>query len=123
MAEKRKLVFVQPDKEYPPFWDFEKDYGADDILKWDAEPTLEEIVRVCDYDAENCNAHDFVGTHRLLGSLLFRTVGREKATEIFHKIATFGGLHSMAGLSGRKSAYVALGVGQEGRDWDGKFKE
>lgn len=123
MAEKRKLVFVKPDADYPPVWKFEDSYNRADIVPHDAPPTLEEIVRVCDQDAENCNAHDFVGAHRLLVAVLFRSVGRAKATEIFLEIAGMGGLHSMNGLCGRKDAFLALKVGVSGHDWDGVYKE
>ena len=83
--------------------------------------TLEALVSLCDRAAEDCNAHDFVGTHRLLGAVLHSLHGRKKATETMLFIAEREGLHGMSGLCGREDAYGELGVGELGRDWHGSF--
>ena len=41
-----------------------------------SDATLEELVQLCDQDAEDRNAHDFCSAHRLLGAVLFRCYGR-----------------------------------------------
>lgn len=86
------------------------------------ESTLEELVGLCDQSAESCNAHDFCGTHRLLGSLLFKRYGRESATETMLAIALYGGLHGMSGVCSDGDAYKDLGVGKAGHDWHGSYK-
>lgn len=88
--------------------------GADDA-------TLEELVRLCDQDAENRNAHDFCGTHRLLGAVLYRQYGREAATATMREIAFLGGLHGMSGVCSGPDAYRELNVGEAGSDWDGTY--
>lgn len=84
--------------------------------------SLEELVGLCDHGAENCNAHEFVGTHRLLGAVLFRSIGREHATEIMAEIAIRGGLDGMNGACGQDDSYAEFGVGEAGYDWDGKYE-
>lgn len=86
------------------------------------EATLEELVELCDQDAEGINAHDFCGTHRLLGAVLFRRVGRGTATIIMRDIAERRGLHGMGGMCGTPDSYKELGVGEGGRGWSGKYK-
>src|SRR5512134_207156 len=77
-----------------------------------ADATLEELVELCDHDAENRNAHDFCGVHRLLGAVLFRRYGRESATATMAEIALLGGLQGMAGVCSEGDAYEELNVGQ-----------
>jgi hypothetical protein len=86
------------------------------------DATLEELVELCDHNAEAVNAHDYCGTHRLLGAVLYRSLGRVEATVIMLKIATFGGLHGMNGVCTSGDAYKELGVGESGCDWDGKYE-
>jgi hypothetical protein len=86
------------------------------------DATLEELVDLCDHDAENKNAHDFCGSHRLLGAILFRRYGRESATDTMREIALFGGLQGMSGVCSDGDAYEELGVGENGRDWGGKYE-
>ncbi len=85
------------------------------------DATLEELVELCDRGAENCNAHDFCGSHRLLGSLLHRHVGRKMATEIMLDIAMYGGQHGMGGVCTVGHAYGDLNVGEINHDWDGEY--
>ena len=85
------------------------------------DATLEELVEVCDQDAESCNAHDFCGSHRLLGSLLHKHLGRAKATEIMLDIARYGGQHGMGGICRSGDAYRDLNVGKNGFDWTGSY--
>jgi len=85
------------------------------------DATLEELVRLCDQMAENRNAHDFVGVHRLLGAVLFRQYGRMAATRTMMEIASLGGLDRMNGVACDEDAYAELGVGESGRDWDGSY--
>lgn len=92
------------------------------VKRKDAEhATLEELVHLCDQDAENINAHDFVGAHRLLGAVLYRQLGRETATVVMRDIAYRRGLHGMSGICGTRDSYADLGVGQNGRDWGGNY--
>lgn len=98
-----------------------KVYGKAKIVSTGGEDaTLEELVRLCDQDAEDRNAHDFCGIHRLLGAVLYRRYGRDSATETMLDIAQFGGIHGMGGFFDG-DAYAELGVGQAGHDWDGAY--
>jgi hypothetical protein len=95
-----------------------------EVLADDASTaTLEELVELCDQDAESCNSHPFVGTHRILGAVLFRQYGRESATKTMLFIAERKGLHTMSGdqVPDEQTAYEELGVGQSGYDWLGDY--
>lgn len=87
------------------------------------DATLEELVGLCDHDAENRNAHDFCGVHRLLGAILIRNFGRQSATIAMRDIAQRGGLQGMAGICCESDSYGDLGVGEQGRDWNGTYEE
>lgn len=92
------------------------------VLRKDAiKATLEELVELCDRDAENINAHDFVGCHRLLGRVLFERAGRHTATQIMRFIAERRGLHGLNGVCGIPDSYGELDVGTNGRDWSGNY--
>lgn len=105
-----------------PHITYEKPPKAELVSNGD-DATLEELAELCDQDAENWNAHDFCGSHRLLASLLHRHCGRGKATEIMLDVAKYGGQHGMAGICRSGNAYADLKVGKCGHDWDGKFPE
>lgn len=97
-------------------------YGDAQVLSTGGgDATLEELVALCDHDAENRNAHDFCGTHRLLGAILFRSYGRESATKTMLEIALHGGLQGMSGVCQEGDAYMEYGVGKAGHDWDGTY--
>jgi hypothetical protein len=82
------------------------------------DATLEQLADLCDNQAEQINAHDYVGTHRLLAAVLYRHVGRETATAILRDIAELGGLHAMNGVCGEPDAYGELGVPEPWKEWD-----
>ncbi len=114
--------FLSKYGEAIPYLTYEEP-GSDDKLigRGGADATLEELVGLCDHDAENCNAHDFCGSHRLLGAILYRHLGRSQATNIMLDIARHGGQHGMGGICSKGSAYIELGVGKNGFDWDGNY--
>jgi hypothetical protein len=91
------------------------------LTRGGADATLEELVGLCDHHAENVNAHDFYGAHRLLGAVLFRHLGRELATKIMLDIAMRGGLSGMSGVCEDGDSFEDLGVGKAGHDWDGTY--
>ena len=106
-----------------PFISYDEDISEKGkILSTGGEDaTLEELVGMCDQDAESCNAHDFCGSHRLLGAVLHKHLGRAKATEIMLDIAKYGGQHGMGGICRDGDAYEDLKVGKNGFDWHGKY--
>ena len=107
-----------------PFYTYNgEDFGESKIIGSGDDVSAEQLAGLCDHDAENCNAHDFVGTHRLLGSLLCRMLGRLEATKIMLEIAERRGLHGMSGLCGLADSYADLAVGEAGHDWDGTFRK
>ena len=79
---------------------------------WDS--TIEEIAELMDRDAEDCNAHDFAGVHRLLAAVLLKdfqpttsiseTWKNNQVKYFMVKIAMRGGLHSMNGVCGREDS-------------------
>src|SRR5947208_10047142 len=82
-----------------PYLTYYEPSGNDELMSaGGADATLEELVQLCDQDAESINAHDFCGVHRLLGAVLFRKLGRTTATDIMLDIARRGGLHRMNGV-------------------------
>jgi len=110
-----------------PYLTYEKpNKKAGDIIlsRGGTDATLEELVALCDHDAENQNAHDFCGSHRLLGAVLYRLVGRQLATAVMLDIAQRGGQHGMGGVGNgpiHGHSYKDLGVGKSGYDWDGSY--
>lgn len=74
-------------------------------------------------DAEQTNAHEFCGMHRLLGAVLYQQHGRQGATQTMLRIAKLGGLHGMGGIGSDTDAYELLGVGKAGNDWYGSYGE
>lgn len=111
------VPYLTYEKPFPP-----EDAGGPRVVSEDGQDaTLEELVELCDHAAENCNAHEYCGTHRLLGAVLYRKLGRQIATELMLDIATRGGLHGMAGIYSRSDSYGDLDVGKNGHDWDGNY--
>ncbi len=99
----------------------DKNFGDKLISKGGDDATLEELVGLCDHDAEGRNVHDFCGSHRLLGGVLYRILGRRLATQIMLDIARRGGQHGMGGIGVSGDAYKDLGVGECEYDWDGNY--
>lgn len=105
-----------------PYLTYETPFPPDEVISTGAaDATLEELVDLCDHDAENINAHEFCGTHRLMGAVLYHKVGRTAATGIMLDIASRGGLHRMSGVCTRTDSYAELGVGQNGHEWSGQY--
>ncbi len=104
-----------------PFLTFQTRNAGDKPAGTIGDATLEEIVYFLDRDAEDCNAHDFIGVHRLLCAVLVNRIGKAHAKTIIVDIAQHGGLHSMNGVCGRRDSYKELGVGPARRYWVGKF--
>lgn len=115
---------VQTDDEPVSFLIYDKPLKGDEVISTGAaDATLEELVGLCDHDAESVNAHDFCGSHRVLGGLLYRQTGRETATKLMREIALRGGLHGMNGVCTDNDAYEEFGVGENGKDWFGTYGE
>ncbi len=95
--------------------------GASQGLAPNEMLTLESLADLCDQQAESCNAHDFVMSHRALAALLFQEVGRKAATKIMMRISRYEGLPGMTGVCGMgddKLASSELGVRTDGwHDW------
>lgn len=117
--------YVEATGEAVPYLTYEKPCPPEDKVVGEgaSDASLEELVGLCDHDAESRNAHDFCGTHRLLGAVLFRKLGRDVATEIFRDIALRGGLQGMSGVCCESDSYAELGVGKCGHDWNGSYGE
>jgi hypothetical protein len=97
-------------------------YGKAKIVsKGGRDATLEELVQLCDHDAEDRNAHEFCGAHRLLAAVLYSRYRRESATATMLEIALLGGLQGMTGICSKGDAYEELGVGEFGHDWSGTY--
>jgi hypothetical protein len=105
-----------------PYLTYEEPYVDDELVSSGAaDATLEELVQLCDQDAESVNAHDFCGAHRVLGGLLYRETGRANATNLMREIALRRGLHGMNGVCVKGDAYEEFGVGKNGYDWNGTY--
>lgn len=115
--------FDESTGECIPVLTYEKPFKKADVVSTGGDDgTLEELVQLCDQHAESLNAHEFCGTHRLLGAVLFNQVGRKKATKILLDIARRGGLHRMSGVCCSTDSFRELKVGEYGRDWNGQYK-
>jgi hypothetical protein len=65
------------------------------------EITLERICLMLDRNAESCNAHDYVGAHRLLCALLIIECGEQMAFKVMRRLASIEGIHGLTGCRGR----------------------
>ena len=65
-----------------------------------ADMTMERVVELLDMNAEAINAHDFVGCHQRLASLLTNTVGPRKALDVMRRLARHQGLHGLVNACG-----------------------
>lgn len=114
---KKEVVIVHNSEES----DFYLDYKDEIILQegdeiGDSIP-LKALADFCDQYAESRNNHEFCGTHRLLAIILFKQVGKDKATSIMKEIAEYGGLDGMSGIQ-HASAFGDLGIKSCWSDWD-----
>lgn len=78
---------------------------------------LRELADYLDQRAEDANAHDFVGCHRLLAKLLFDHLGLVSAGQVMYGIAEHGGLNGMNGVCGANSAFKKLKVSPPWNEW------
>lgn len=120
---RHEIIKVHYSGDDEPYWDYLDSFNEHEVIvsRNPSDATIEELCKMCDRKAESSNAHDFVGTHRLLGSLLFRNLGRVEATKVMLDISLYGGLSAMSGICTDSDAYGDLAVGEAGRDWDGEF--
>lgn len=65
------------------------------VAKDAATATLDDLVELCDGDAENCDCHEFVGVHRKLAKMLTNKFGVKDARDVMLSIAKRRGLHGM----------------------------
>ena len=96
---------------------------VDDIIDEQPIMKLEELVQMCDQNAESRNNHDFVGAHRVLATLLFKTLGRKTTKDILVEIAELGGLDGMSGmyvdeLENGDNAFEELGIKKPWHEWN-----
>ena len=89
------------------------------IMDEDPILTLEELADLCDQEAESRNNHNYVGLHKLVATLLFKQLGREKATKIMQEIAEYKGLDGMKGLVYQTpSAFSDFGLKDDWTEWE-----
>src|ERR1700730_8405924 len=81
-----------------------------DISRIRKEIPLKALADFCDQQAGSRNNGEYVGTHRILAMLLYKTAGLEEATRIMHEIAEYGGLDGMSGVGGEESAFADFGI-------------
>ena len=112
---KQKIVRVGSDED--GWLGYKEKEMFEPIFDENPTPTLEELVNMCDQDAESLNNHSFVGLHKLLCTLLFQHLGREKTTNIVYEIAEYGGLDGMNGIGGKCSAYADFGLKDDWSEW------
>ena len=117
---KRKIIRLgTKDDNYLGYREEETYYLFDLILDKDPILTLEELADFCDQEAESRNNHNFVCSHKILSALLFKQLGREKATKIMQEIAEYSGLDGMMGLEQDiKSAFDDFGLKDDWNEWE-----
>lgn len=111
------LVWCQEEEGGARFLHYKDGWEIDMVSADTRDATLEELADLCDQCAENVNAHDFVGVHRLLAALLQRELGRDGAKVVMRHIAELGGLDGMNGICGQDNAFADLGVPEPWQDW------
>jgi hypothetical protein len=121
-AVKREIVRVDyhdgSDEGLLAYLDEVKDDSHVSILVGNVAPiTLEELADFCDQKAEDMNAHEFIGSHRILAAVLYRKLSRWMATEILKEIAEQGGLQGMVGMFKSPTAYADYGITEPWNDW------
>jgi hypothetical protein len=118
-----KLKIIRMTDEGQGFLHYLSERIADDeILDKNPKVELEELAQLCDLNAEDRNNHYYIGAHRILAILLFKKLGRKKATEIMLEIAEYGGLDAMNRLFADEikdslNAYKELGIEPPWREW------
>lgn len=114
----KQTIVLVGDKNKPDegYLDYMESSWAD-ILDEHPSATLEALADMCDQGAESTNAHDYVGTHRILAALLHHRLGREQATTIMREITEYGGLDGMSGVAGKDSAFKDFGIEDCWHDW------
>ena len=114
---KRKIVRLGTEIENHLHYKDDKLYYP--ILDENPVLTLETLANFCDQEAESRNNHRFVGSHRILSALLFKQLGREKATIIMQEIAGYSGLDGMMGLEQDvESAFDDFGLKDDWSEWE-----
>lgn len=120
----KSIGLIQLDEMPTPMWGYVDSLMAKEntIVSTDeSSASLEDLVNLCDWDAEAKLAHGFVGLHRLIGAVLYQQHGRESATKTMLRITKLGGLHGMSGIGLISSVHQILGLGATEDDWSGKF--
>jgi hypothetical protein len=64
---------------------------------------IKTLAEEMDQDAENINAHDFVGCHESLATLACDTIGKQAALKLFRKLGEERGLHGLNDICGCRS--------------------
>jgi hypothetical protein len=113
---KRVLVWVEWEDGSDPCIAYKKDEMYGKVVSG-PNMTLEMLADFCDQNAESCNAHEYVGAHRILACVL-HCEGRELATRIMRIIAEHGGLNGMNGMFGEQSAFTEFGINEPWKDWE-----
>lgn len=114
----RKLRMVTEDDTF--WWLTDRDYYNQEREPNPEEVTAEALAHMMDFNAENCNAHDFVGIHRGLAQILAQELGRDAATRVLRRLANYEGLYGMVGVCGSgdpESAQRELGCKFDWSDW------
>lgn len=118
-----KLKIIKMKDESDGYLEYKTDRRLEEnIIDENPVLTLEVLAQMCDLHAEDRNNHAFVGTHRILATMIFKKIGREIATEIMKAIAEYGGLDAMTGhyaheLDGKATIYEELGIKRPWYDW------
>ena len=114
---KRKIIRLG--NEIENHLHYKEDELYDPIMDENPIFTLEELTNFCDEEAESRNNHNFVGSHKILSALLFKQLGRKKATIIMQEIAEYSGLDGMMGLEQDvKSAFDDFGLKNDWSEWE-----
>jgi hypothetical protein len=97
LVKDAELCYHNVTKNAIPFYTFDI-ANRNIILRKDAElASIDDLAELCDMDAEQENAHTFVGVHQKLADLLVKRLGKKAATQIMLDIAYHKGLHTMNG--------------------------
>ena len=93
----RQIALILPYGEDEPYWDYsDVDTFPPHVLinADESAASIEDLVDLCDRDAENANYHDFCGVHKKLAAILKRQYG-DDAKKAMLEITKQGGLHGI----------------------------
>lgn len=98
--KKKQMYMVREDGE-SEYLSLTKEYHDHARVAKPSELSVVGMAEMLDQSAENCNAHDFVGLHKRLGTLIANECSVSVAHQIMRKLVDCEGLYGLNGICGK----------------------